>query len=149
MNDMGFRFRKSIKIAPGVRVNIGKKSTSISFGGKGARYTVSSTGRKTASVGIPGTGLSYVATETKKKPSSKPVTVQKKTPSKMTYKVCSIIMLILGILTGLMGLMMVFALPPIGIAFILFAAFLGLALRPLLVRNNRRMVAKLESTKLL
>lgn len=66
---MGFRFRKSIKIAPGVRVNIGKKSTSISFGGKGARYTVSSTGRKTASVGIPGTGISYTATESKKKPS--------------------------------------------------------------------------------
>ncbi len=34
-------------------------------------------------------------------------------------------------------------------SFILFAAFLGLALRPLLVRSNRRMVAKLESTKLL
>ena len=34
-------------------------------------------------------------------------------------------------------------------SFIVFAAFLGLALRPLLVRSNRRMVAKLESTKLL
>ena len=34
-------------------------------------------------------------------------------------------------------------------SFILFTAFLGLALRPLLVRNNRRMVEKLESTKLL
>ena len=34
-------------------------------------------------------------------------------------------------------------------SFILFAAFLGLALRPLLVCGNRRMVAKLESTKLL
>jgi hypothetical protein len=59
---MGFRFRKSVKIAPGVRLNFGKKSTSFSFGGKGARYTVSSTGRKTASFGIPGTGLSYVET---------------------------------------------------------------------------------------
>lgn len=56
---MGFRFRKSVKIAPGVRLNFGKKSTSVSFGTKGARYTVSSTGRKTASVGIPGTGLYY------------------------------------------------------------------------------------------
>ena len=34
-------------------------------------------------------------------------------------------------------------------SFILFAAFLGLALRPLLVRKNRRMVEKLEATKLL
>lgn len=64
---MGFRFRKSVKIAPGVRLNFGKKSTSVSFGGKGARYTVSSTGRKTASVGIPGTGLSYVETVSGKK----------------------------------------------------------------------------------
>lgn len=59
---MGFRFRRSVKIAPGVRLNFSKKSTSVSFGGKGARYTVSSTGRQTASVGIPGTGLSYVET---------------------------------------------------------------------------------------
>lgn len=56
---MGFRFRKSWKVAPGIRLNLGKKSASISFGGKGARYTVSSTGRKTATVGIPGTGISY------------------------------------------------------------------------------------------
>lgn len=60
---MGFRFRRSVKIAPGVKLNFGKKSTSVSFGGKGARYTVSSTGRKTATVGIPGTGISYSATE--------------------------------------------------------------------------------------
>ena len=59
---MGFRFRKSIKIAPGVRLNLNSKSTSLSFGGKGARYTVSSTGRKTATVGIPGTGISYSET---------------------------------------------------------------------------------------
>ena len=64
---MGLRFRKSVKIAPGVRLNFSKKSTSVSFGGKGARYTVSSTGRKTASVGIPGTGLSYVETVSGKK----------------------------------------------------------------------------------
>lgn len=118
---MGFRFRKSIKIAPGVRVNIGKKSTSISFGGKGARYTISSTGRKTASVGIPGTGISYVATENKKKPSSKPVTVQKKTPSKMTYKVCSILTLVLAIIVGLFALLMMFYSPAFGLFFLAFA----------------------------
>lgn len=56
---MGFRFRKSVKIAPGIKLNFNKKSTSVSFGGKGATYTVNSTGKKTASVGIPGTGLYY------------------------------------------------------------------------------------------
>ena len=31
---MGMRFKKSIKIAPGVKLNVGKKSTGISIGGK-------------------------------------------------------------------------------------------------------------------
>lgn len=60
---MGLRFRKSFKIAPGVRVNVGKKSIGISAGVKGARVSVNSSGRKTTTVGIPGTGLSYQKTE--------------------------------------------------------------------------------------
>lgn len=59
---MGFRFRKSMKIAPGVHLNFNKGSTSVTFGGKGAKYTVSSSGKKTASVGLPGTGISYSET---------------------------------------------------------------------------------------
>lgn len=56
---MGLRFRKSIKIAPGVKFNINKKSVGLTFGKRGAHYTINSKGKKTASVGIPGTGLSY------------------------------------------------------------------------------------------
>lgn len=56
---MGIRVRKSIKIAPGVKVNVGKKSTSVSVGGKGFRYTTSTTGKKTTTVGVPSSGLSY------------------------------------------------------------------------------------------
>lgn len=59
---MGWRYRKSKKLLPGVRLNINKNSTSITFGPKGLHYTISSTGRKTASVGIPGSGLSYSKT---------------------------------------------------------------------------------------
>ena len=59
---MGLRFRKSFKIAPGVRLNVSNKSTGLSFGGKGLRYSINSNGRRTSSVGIPGTGLSYVST---------------------------------------------------------------------------------------
>lgn len=69
---MGFRFHKSVKIAPGLRLNFNKKSTSVSIGGKGARYTASSNGRKTATVGLPGTGLSYSVTKTSGKRTSKP-----------------------------------------------------------------------------
>ena len=35
---MGLRIKKSIKIAPGVRLNIGKKTGSVSVGGKGVYY---------------------------------------------------------------------------------------------------------------
>ena len=63
---MGFKFRKSIKIAPGVKLNLNKKSTGITFGGKGFHYTMNSKGKRTTSVGIPGTGLSYSTTSSKK-----------------------------------------------------------------------------------
>lgn len=56
---MGLRFRRSIKIAPGVRVNLNKKSTSVTFGPKGLKHTVSTTGKSHTTVGVPGTGLSY------------------------------------------------------------------------------------------
>ena len=68
---MGTRFRKSFKIAPGVRVNLGKKSSSVSFGSKGARHTISSTGRRTTTVGIPGTGISYTKNHSNNKTSNR------------------------------------------------------------------------------
>ncbi|MBO5934043.1 MAG: DUF4236 domain-containing protein [Clostridia bacterium] len=59
---MGFRFRKSFKIAPGVKVNFNKKSAGVTLGGKGFHYTINSKGKRTTSVGMPGTGLSYSTT---------------------------------------------------------------------------------------
>ena len=56
---MGMRFRKSVKIAPGVKLNLGKKSASVTFGAKGLHHTISSTGKKTTTIGVPGTGISY------------------------------------------------------------------------------------------
>lgn len=53
-----FRFRRSFKLFPGVRWNIGKKSSSLSIGGRGAHYTVGTSGSR-FTAGIPGTGLSY------------------------------------------------------------------------------------------
>ncbi len=67
---MGLRFRKSVKIAPGVRLNIGKKSVGVSAGVKGYRKSINSSGRVTTSIGTPVAGVSYVKTEnfkTKKK----------------------------------------------------------------------------------
>ena len=57
---MGFRFRKSFKIFPGVRVNMGKGGfTSVSVGGRGLTYNVNKKGKKRITAGIPGTGMSY------------------------------------------------------------------------------------------
>lgn len=59
---MGFRFRKSINLGPGMKINFNKRSVGVSFGKKGMRYSVNSNGRSTASVGVPGTGLYYTKT---------------------------------------------------------------------------------------
>jgi hypothetical protein len=53
----GFRMRKRIKVAPGVRVNVSKRGVGASIGGHGARYSTHSSGRRTVSAGsgvIPG-----------------------------------------------------------------------------------------------
>ena len=56
---MGFRFRKSISICPGVRLNIGKNGlSSVSVGARGASVSFGRQGTH-ANVGLPGTGLSY------------------------------------------------------------------------------------------
>lgn len=60
---MGFRMRKSFRVAKGVRVNLSKSGIGVSAGVKGARYSVHSSGRRTTSVGIPGTGLGYVSSK--------------------------------------------------------------------------------------
>jgi hypothetical protein len=54
---VGIRVSKSLKVAPGVRVRVNSKSTSVSFGGKGMRYTVNSKGKRTTTVRVPGTGV--------------------------------------------------------------------------------------------
>jgi len=73
---MALRIRKSFKVAPGVRMTVGKKSGSISVGGKGFRVTKSTTGRTTTSAGIPGTGVGWTSSSssssTQKRPAPPP-----------------------------------------------------------------------------
>jgi hypothetical protein len=52
------RRRRSIKILPGVRLNIGKRGISTSIGLRGAHVTFGKTGTR-ATVGLPGSGLSF------------------------------------------------------------------------------------------
>jgi endonuclease YncB( thermonuclease family) len=56
---MGFRFSKSVKIFPGVRVNLGMRGVnSVSVGKAGASLNIGKKGTR-ATVGLPGTGLSF------------------------------------------------------------------------------------------
>lgn len=55
---MGFRFRKSLRIAPGVRLNLTQRGVSTTLGPRGSTISLGSRGVR-GNVGIPGTGLSY------------------------------------------------------------------------------------------
>lgn len=55
---MGFRFRRSVRLIPGVRLNFSKSGVSASFGIRGASVTVGKSGTH-LNLGIPGTGLSH------------------------------------------------------------------------------------------
>ena len=71
---MGFRLRRSIKLAPGVRLNMSKRGVGVSVGGIGGRYSVNSSGRQTRTLGsgiIPGV---YYQTQSGSGHSAKPPT---------------------------------------------------------------------------
>lgn len=55
---MAIRFRRTIKIAPGLKINVGKRGVSVSAGVRGATATYGRGGLY-GNVGVPGTGLSY------------------------------------------------------------------------------------------
>ncbi|MGF1878807.1 DUF4236 domain-containing protein [Photobacterium frigidiphilum] len=58
---MGFKFRKRIKIAPGININLSKSGVSASVGKPGATVNIGKNGVK-GTVGIPDSGLSYSET---------------------------------------------------------------------------------------
>lgn len=74
---MGLRYRKSIRLGGGFRVNISKSGIGYSWGMSGYRITRTASGKTKHTVSIPGTGLSYVAEQ-----SNKSNTIRKSTPKK-------------------------------------------------------------------
>lgn len=56
---MGIRFRKSINLGKGFRINMSKSGPGFSWGGKGFRVTKKANGGFRTTAYIPGTGLSY------------------------------------------------------------------------------------------
>ncbi|MCZ8295578.1 MAG: DUF4236 domain-containing protein [Rhodobacteraceae bacterium] len=61
---MSLRFWQRIRLAPGVTLNLSKSTASLSFGPRGAKYTVSPRGNR-ATLGLPGTGLFYTMQDRK------------------------------------------------------------------------------------
>ncbi|MEB3203152.1 MAG: DUF4236 domain-containing protein [Candidatus Sericytochromatia bacterium] len=57
-DDVGWRFRRTIRLLPGISLNLGMGRPSLSFGRRGARVTLDEEGIR-ATTGLPGTGLSY------------------------------------------------------------------------------------------
>ena len=53
---MGFRFRRTFSLLPGIRLNLGATGPSISVGPKGAKLTFGQSGVRATS-GVPGTGM--------------------------------------------------------------------------------------------
>lgn len=52
---MSLRFWLRVRLAPGVTLNLSKSTASLSFGPRGAKYTISPRGNR-ATMGLPGTG---------------------------------------------------------------------------------------------
>ncbi len=57
---MGFRYRKSINLGGGFRINLSKSGIGYSWGVKGYRITKTARGTTRRTASIPGTGFSYV-----------------------------------------------------------------------------------------
>lgn len=57
---MGLRYRKSINLGGGFRINLSKSGVGYSWGVKGYRVTKTANGRTRRTASIPGTGISYV-----------------------------------------------------------------------------------------
>src|SRR5689334_7561706 len=58
LGDMGLRFRRRLKIAPGFTLNLGTRSASLSAGSRCTHVTVGRQGVR-GTIGLPGTGLYY------------------------------------------------------------------------------------------
>jgi hypothetical protein len=79
---MGLRFRRTVKLFPGVRLNLSRSGVSTTVGVRGASVTVGKKGTY-ANVGVPGSGVSYrtrIDGETETAEPHVPVSGRKRSP---------------------------------------------------------------------
>ena len=129
---MGFRFRKSFKIAPGVKFNLNKNSHSFTFGGKGVHYTINSDGKRTKSFGIPGSGLYYTETKNGKAKGNKGKTMKRRS-TKNSGNGCLSVIVLLIMLSIALAAYSLFWIPAIPI---LIYCIVSKKFRPYRIRNT-------------
>lgn len=77
---MGLRYRKSINLGGGFRINLSKSGIGYSWGVKGYRITKTAKGSVRKTVSIPGTGVSFVSESGKRRTQPAPPNVQPAQP---------------------------------------------------------------------
>lgn len=115
---MGMRFRKSINLGGGARVNISKSGIGGSIGGKGYRYTKKANGGTRNTVSIPGTGISYVkesGSKSKKKSAEVKAMPQERIENHVEFAFFWIIYRVMGFITFPLGLLLLLVEPLTGI----------------------------------
>lgn len=105
---MGFRFRKSVNLGGGFRVNLSKSGVGYSWGTKGLRITKTAKGKSRVTASIPGTGISY-STESGQKVNFQTAgtTTQKKAESSkepVPYKMPLVLKLIIAAISFSIGI---------------------------------------------
>lgn len=91
---MAIRFRKTIKVAPGLKLNISKSGVSASAGVNGLTANLSKRGTRTT-IGIPGTGLSASRLH-KPQPSGEPASIS----GRAVTVVCVVVVVVVWLIVG-------------------------------------------------
>jgi hypothetical protein len=130
---MGFRYRKSVKILPGMRLNLNKNSHSVTLGSGRIKHTFSSTGRHTRSVNLPG-NFSHVETVGSNKTQRTNKEVAQ--PSPKIYKVAGCFSCICAVALFLMSLLLLIVEPACGIIFAVFAVLIFIFGRKYIKRSK-------------
>ena len=93
---MGFRFRRRLRVVPGIYLNFSKSGVSTSIGRRGATLNLSGNGARTT-VGLPGTGLSY---RSKPVPWSQPGAGAGQQPSALAVVIVAVVLI--GVLVAVL-----------------------------------------------
>lgn len=130
---MGLRFRKSVKILPGMRLNLNKNSHSVTLGSGRIKHTFSSTGRHTRSVNLPG-GFSHVETVGSSK--TRRTNKERVQPSPTFYKVSGYFISVCAVMVALLSLLLFIVEPVCGIIFMVFGVLFFILGRKCIKRSK-------------